>query len=197
MTLTQKLSRYNVILASNSPRRHELLRGLDIRFEVRTTAGLDESYPDDLQNEQIPVYIAEKKAGFFEKNLDKNDILITADTVVLIDGEAFGKPADKDEACVMLQRLSGRTHKVVTGVCLTTPHHRTTFATTTEVKFGDLTNEEIDYYLDLYRPYDKAGAYGVQEWIGYVAVESINGSFYNVMGLPVHRLYRELDNMCL
>jgi len=193
MTLLEKLSRYNIILASNSPRRYELLRDLDIRFEVRTTAGLDESYPDDLQGEQIPVYIAEKKADFFEKKLDKNDILITADTVVLINGKVFGKPRDKDDARMMLQCLSGQTHKVVTGVCLTTQFNRITFATTTDVKFGDLTNEEIDYYLDLYRPYDKAGAYGVQEWIGYVAVESINGSFYNVMGLPVHRLYRELN----
>ena len=195
MTLLEKLSRYNIILASNSPRRHELLCDLDIRFEVCTTAGIDESYPDNLQGEQIPIYIAEKKADFFEKKLSKNDILITADTVVLINGEVFGKPADKAEARVMLQRLSGQTHKVVTGVCLTTPFHRTTFAATTDVKFGNLTNEEIDYYLDLYRPYDKAGAYGVQEWIGYVAVESINGSFYNVMGLPVHRLYQELNNI--
>ena len=195
MTLLEKLSRYNIILASNSPRRHELLRGLDIRFEVRTTAGLDESYPDYLRGEQIPVYIAEKKADFFEKKLDRNDILITADTVVLIDGEVFGKPIDRDEARMMLQCLSGQTHKVVTGVCLTTQFRRTTFATTTDVKFGSLTDEDIDYYLNLYRPYDKAGAYGVQEWIGFVAVESINGSFYNVMGLPVHRLYRELNNI--
>ena len=191
----ENLSHYNIILASNSPRRHELLRGLDLRFEVRTTAGLDETYPDDLQGEQIPVYIAEKKAGFFEQKLDRNDILITADTVVLIDGKIFGKPADRDEARAMLQSLSGRTHKVVTGVCLTTQFHQTTFATTTDVTFGNLTDREIDYYLDLYRPYDKAGAYGVQEWIGYVAVESINGSFYNVMGLPVHRLYQELISL--
>ncbi|GHT33023.1 Maf-like protein [Bacteroidia bacterium] len=193
--MLQDLGRYNIILASNSPRRHELLRGLDIRFEVRTTGGIDESYPADLQGEQIPLYIAEKKADFFQKSLNRNDILITADTVVLIDGAVFGKPQDKDDARRMLAQLSGRTHRVVTGVCLCTQYSRRIFAATTDVTFAELSDEEIDYYLDLYRPYDKAGAYGVQEWIGYVAVESINGSFYNVMGLPVHRLYRELSGI--
>jgi septum formation protein len=193
--MLQDLGRYNIILASNSPRRHELLRGLDIHFEVRTTGGIDESYPANLQGEQIPLHIAEKKADFFQPSLNRNDILITADTVVLADGAVFGKPADREDARKMLARLSGRTHRVVTGVCLCTQHCRRTFAATTDVTFADLNNEEIDYYLDLYRPYDKAGAYGVQEWIGYVAVESINGSFYNVMGLPVHRLYRELKEI--
>jgi septum formation protein len=189
----EQLAHYNIILASNSPRRQELLRGLDIRFEVKTTAGIDESYPDDLKGEQIPVFIAEKKADAFEKLLDKNDVLITADTIVLIDGTVYGKPTSKDNARMMLQNLSEKTHQVITGVCLSTQYRRVTFAVTTEVKFGYLSDEDIDYYLDLYRPYDKAGSYGVQEWIGYVAVESINGSFYNVMGLPVHRLYQELN----
>ncbi|MDR0873286.1 MAG: Maf-like protein [Prevotellaceae bacterium] len=190
--MLQDLGRYNIILASNSPRRHELLRGLDIRFEVRTTGGIDESYPADLQGEQIPLHIAEKKADFFQPSLNRNDILITADTVVLIDGAVFGKPQDKADARRMLTQLSGRTHRVITGVCLSRQYSRKAFAATTDVTFAELSDEEIDYYLDLYRPYDKAGAYGVQEWIGYVAVESINGSFYNVMGLPVHKLYKEL-----
>lgn len=189
----EQLAHFNIILASNSPRRQELLRGLDIRFEVKTTAGIDESYPNDLKGEQIPVFIAEKKADAFERLLDKNDILITADTIVLIDGTVYGKPTSKDNARMMLQNLSEKRHQVITGVCLSTQYRRVTFAVTTEVKFGYLSDEDIDYYLDLYRPYDKAGSYGVQEWIGYVAVESINGSFYNVMGLPVHRLYQELN----
>jgi len=192
-----QLAYYNIILASNSPRRQELLRGLDVRFEVRTTAGIDESYPDDLMGEQIPLYIAEKKAEAFEKTLNKNDILITADTVVLIDGVVYGKPTSKENARMMLQNLSEKTHQVITGVCLSTQYRRVTFSATTEVRFSYLSDEEIDYYLDLYRPYDKAGSYGVQEWIGYVAVESINGSFYNVMGLPVHRLYEELKLLTL
>jgi septum formation protein len=186
------LANYNIILASNSPRRQELLRGLDIRFEVRIPQNVDESYPDYLKGEEIPMYIAEKKANSFENKIGHNDILITADTIVLIDGIIFGKPESKEDAEKMLRCLSGKTHQVITGVCITTMDKQKLFSVTTDVSFSKLSNEEIDYYLDIYRPYDKAGAYGVQEWIGYVAVEKINGSFYNVMGLPVHRLYREL-----
>ncbi len=188
-----QLLHYNIILASHSPRRQELLRGLDFRFEVKIPADADESYPDHLKGEEIPLYIAEKKADSFDNKLQKNDILITADTIVLVDGKVFGKPTDKEEARTMLQQLSDKTHQVITGVCLSTPFRKKMFAVTTDVTFSYLSDEEIDYYLEIYRPYDKAGSYGVQEWIGYVAVESINGSFYNVMGLPVHRLYKELE----
>ncbi len=196
MVLDQLLH-YNIILASNSPRRQELLRGLDLRFEVRIPVNVDESYPEELKGEEIPLYIAEKKADAFENKLQKNDILITADTIVLIDGKVFGKPANKEEAKIMLQQLSDKTHQVITGVCLSTPFRRKAFAVTTDVTFAYISDEDIDYYLDMYRPYDKAGSYGVQEWIGYIAVESINGSFYNVMGLPVHRLYKELNLLTL
>jgi septum formation protein len=195
--LLENLTRHNIILASNSPRRQELLRGLDLRFEVKTTAGIDESYPAELQGEQIPVYIAEKKADAFENLLNKNDILITADTIVFINGQVYGKPQNKEEARMMLQYRSEKTHQVITGVCLSTIYRKITFASTTDVTFSYLSDEEIEYYLDLYRPYDKAGSYGVQEWIGYVAVEKINGSFYNVMGLPVHRLYKELSLLAM
>ncbi len=191
--MLEKLGYYNIILASNSPRRQELLRGLDIRFEVKIPVDVDESYPTELRGEAIPLYIAEKKANAFNNILKKNDILITADTVVLIDDNIFGKPTSRDEARIMLQYLSGKTHQVITGVCIvTTSGGKQSFAVCTDVTFANLSEEEIDYYLDMYRPYDKAGSYGVQEWIGYVAVESIKGSFYNVMGLPVHRLYKEL-----
>ncbi len=190
--LTNDLGRYNLILASNSPRRQELLRGLDVRFEVRVQNGIDESYPDDLPKEEVPLYIAEKKANFYADKLLKNDILITADTIVLLNDVIYGKPKNREEAIEILKTLSGNTHKVITGVCICTANRRKLFSETTEVRFSDLDNDEIEYYLDLYRPYDKAGSYGVQEWIGYTAVESIKGSFYNVMGLPINRLYREL-----
>ena len=195
MTLLKNLARYNVILASNSPRRIQLLHGLDIRFETKTTAEIDESYPCDLEGEEIPMYIAEKKANAFADKLGKNDILITADTIVVLDDQVFEKPANKEEAQMMLQQLSDKTHQVITGVCITTPFRRKVFAVTTDVTFSYLSSDEIDYYLEMYRPYDKAGSYGVQDWIGYASVKSINGSFYNVMGLPVHRLYKELDLM--
>ena len=191
--LLDTLGRYNVILASNSPRRQELLRRLDLRFETRIAKDIDESYPDDLPKEEVPVYIAEKKANFFADKLLRNDILITADTIVLLDDVIFGKPKNRDEAKMMLQQLSDKTHKVITGVCVCTAQTRKLFSETTEVRFSHLSDEEIDYYLDLYRPYDKAGSYGVQEWIGFAAVEYIKGSFFNVMGLPVNRLYRELE----
>ena len=191
--LIDTLRHYNVILASNSPRRHELLRGLDIRFETRTSNEIDESYPDDLPKEEVPLYIAEKKANHYADSLTRNDILITADTIVLLDNTIYGKPKDRDEAKLILQTLSEKTHKVITGVSICTSRTRRLFAETTEVRFSHLSDEEIDYYLDLYRPYDKAGSYGVQEWIGYAAVEYIKGSFYNVMGLPINRLYRELE----
>ena len=183
-----------VVLGSKSPRRQELLRGLDIPFIVRTK-DTDESYPSDLQAEWVPEYIARlKAAAFYDLNAD--DVLVTADTVVIVDGKIYGKPHSRDEACGMLRVLAGRTHEVVTGVCIRRGDDVRSFSDLTKVHFAELTDREIEYYVDKYRPFDKAGSYGVQEWIGYVAVDWIEGSFYNVMGLPVHKVYEKIcDNI--
>ena len=183
---------YRIILASNSPRRQELLSGLDIDFEVITLPDIEESYPETLRKEEIPVYIAKHKAIAYQKYLDKNTILITADTIVWLNGNVYGKPENEQEAKRMLQILSGQTHEVITGVCLTGLEKQKSFYTLSKVKFAELDEEEIDYYVKKYKPYDKAGAYGVQEWIGYIGVEKIDGSFYNIMGLPVRVLYTYL-----
>ena len=185
---------YKIILASNSPRRKELLKGLDLDFEVRIIPDIDESYPPDLPPEEIPCYIARKKAAAYSVSMQANELIITADTVVVLDGDIIEKPADKSDAIRMLKRLSGRKHQVITAVTLTTMDRQHSFSVTSSVDFALLTAEEINYYLDRYQPYDKAGAYGIQEWIGYVGVSSIEGSFYNVMGLPIQRLYQELKH---
>lgn len=187
------LKKYKIILGSNSPRRKALLAGLDIDFEVKIIPGIDESYPLSLPCDEVPLFIAEKKAEAFIKELNDNELLITADTVVVIDKQTVGKPKDKADAKNILGLLSGREHRVITGVCIVTKEKSNRFSVTSTVSFAELSPEEINYYLDKYHPYDKAGAYGIQEWIGYIAVESITGSFYNVMGLPVQRLYRELQ----
>ena len=184
----------NIILGSQSPRRQELLRGLDLDFEVRTLEGNDEHYPDTLQGADIPLYLAKQKAAALLPTLTTDDLLITADTIVWLDGAVYGKPTDAADAKRMLHALSGRTHDVITGVCVTTTARQESFATTTKVTFATLDSAEIDYYIDKYKPFDKAGAYGIQEWIGYAGITSIEGSFYNVMGLPVHRIYQELKN---
>lgn len=184
----------NIILGSQSPRRQELLRGLDIDFTVRTINGLEEHYPDTLQGAEIPLFLAQQKAEAFLPTLTDNDLLITADTIVWLDGHVYGKPAHADEARQMLRTLSGRTHEVITGVCLTSPNRQEKFSATTQVTFARFDEAEIDYYISKYKPFDKAGSYGVQEWIGYIGVENIAGSFYNVMGLPVQRLYNVLQN---
>lgn len=184
--------RWNVVLGSNSPRRRELLAGLDIDFEVRVVPGIDESYPETLPLEEVPVYIARKKAEAYLPTLPSDELVITADTVVIIGSEILGKPEGREDAIAMLRKLSGRTHEVVTGVCLTTKEKTVAFSASSTVRFAPLDEEEIIYYVDKYHPFDKAGSYGIQEWIGYVAVEAINGSFYNVMGLPVRLLYQEL-----
>lgn len=186
------LNKYHIILASASPRRRQLLSGLGIDFEVRTLAGIDESYPDHLQGEAIAAYISKAKAEAYRATLAPNDLVITADTIVSVDGNVLGKPANEAEAHQMLQLLSGRTHKVVTGVTLMTKSQQQTFTATTSVTFAPLTEAEITHYITHYRPLDKAGAYGIQEWIGMIAVESIQGSYFNVMGLPVQRLYKAL-----
>ena len=193
--MLRNLDKYNIILASNSPRRKELLGGLDLEFQVKVIPGLEESYPESLPARQIPAYLAEQKASAYLDSLDDNDLLITADTIVWNNNQVIGKPADRDEAIAMIRSLSGHEHQVITGVCLTTKSFKKTFSVTSSVRFAELTDEEIIYYVDKYRPFDKAGAYGIQEWIGYVAVENIEGSFYNVMGLPVQRLYKELKEL--
>ena len=192
---TQWIMTYKIVLASNSPRRRELLAGLGLEYEVRTLPGLDESYPDGLQMEEIPRYISRKKAAAYTLRAD--ELLITADTIVYLDGEVLGKPADEADAIRMLRKLSGRTHQVVTGITLTTVQMQHSFSSVSQVTFAALTESEIQYYVTNYHPLDKAGAYGIQEWIGYIGVTSLQGSYFNVMGLPVQRLYTEMKNLNL
>lgn len=188
----ENLHKYHIILASNSPRRKELIRGLGLPFEVRTLQDIDESYPADLRGEDIPLYISRKKAEAYRKGMAEDELIITADTIVYVDDEVLGKPKDKADAIRMFHRMSGREHQVITGVCIVTREKTVQFASTTNVTFAQLTEEEINYYIDQYRPFDKAGAYGIQEWIGYVGITGIQGSFFNVVGLPVQRLYTAL-----
>ena len=192
-TRTMIANKYKIILASNSPRRKELMKGLDVDFEVRVMPGISEEYPADLPVEQISQYIACEKAAAYTLGVD--GLLVTADTVVVLGDEVLGKPADEAEARRMLHALSGQTHRVITGVALTTTQGQRAFHVATEVTFRTLTDSEIDYYVDTYRPLDKAGAYGIQEWIGYIGVTSLRGSFFNVMGLPVQRIYDEIQAM--
>ena len=180
-----------IILASNSPRRRELLAALELDFEVRVQEGIDETYPEGLTMTGIPEHISSRKAAAY--NLSDDELLIAADTIVYLGGEVLGKPTNAKDACRMLRKLSGKTHHVITGVTLRTNSRTHTFSCVTEFTFADLTEQQIKHYVETYSPLDKAGAYGIQEWIGYVGVTRINGSFYNVMGLPVQRLSQELD----
>ena len=193
--LLDLLKQYNVVLASNSPRRRELLADLGIDFEVRTIKGIDESYPHDLPVLEIAEYISRKKAHAYQAQMAQDELIITADTVVILGNEVLGKPTDNDDARRMLRELSGKTHKVVTGVTIVTAEATRSFSAVSDVEFAELSDEDIDYYVDNYHPLDKAGAYGIQEWIGCMGVRNINGSFYNVMGLPLHRLYSELNTL--
>ncbi len=179
-----------IILASNSPRRKELLAGLGFDFEVRVLKGVDESYPETLEACKVPGYIAREKARAY--SIGDDEIVITADTVVIVDDVILGKPHSRDEAHRMLRMLSGRKHSVVTGVCISDSSGQRCLSVKTDVEFKQLDDAEIYYYIDNYHPYDKAGAYGIQEWIGYVGVVSITGSYFNVMGFPVQRIYEEL-----
>lgn len=188
-----RTTNYNIILASNSPRRKELLAGLGMPFEVRVLKDIDESYPTSLQGGDIPYYISRAKAEAYRESLADNELLITADTIVWLNGQVLGKPASNDEARSMLTMLSGNTHQVYTGVTLTTVDKQISFDCCSDVTFAKLTPEEINYYVEHFHPLDKAGAYGIQEWIGYVGVESITGSFFNVMGLPIQRVYKALQ----
>ncbi len=182
---------YQLILGSNSPRRHELLTSLGFKF-LNKPIHADESFPIDLMAEEIPLYLAEKKADAYEEELKDTDILITADTIVWCEGKVFNKPANFVEGKAMLEALSGKMHEVFTGVCLKSGNKQTTFYDVSKVYFKKLKPEEIEYYLMNFSPYDKAGSYGVQDWLGYIGIDKIEGSFYNVMGLPVKELYEEL-----
>nr|WP_306562591.1 Maf-like protein [Bacteroides intestinalis] len=190
--MLDNLKKYKVILASNSPRRKELLAGLGVDYEVRTLPDVDESYPETLQGADIPLYIAKEKADAYVAMMQPGELMITADTIVWLDGKVLGKPQNREDALQMLRTMSGRTHEVFTGVCITTTDWQRSFTAQTEVRFATLSEEEIAYYVDNFQPMDKAGAYGVQEWIGFIGVENISGSYYNIMGLPVQKLYREL-----
>ncbi len=194
MKMLENLKKYHIILASNSPRRRELLAGLDIPFEVRVLPDIAESYPDNLPVSQIAEYIAREKAYAYRAVMADDDLIITADTVVIVDDEVLGKPIDAADARRMLRLLSGRSHQVITGVCLTTRQQQRPFSVQTDVTFKPLTDEEINYYVDVCKPFDKAGAYGIQEWIGYIGVTGLQGSYFNVMGLPVQRIYMELQS---
>lgn len=185
------LKKHKLILASKSPRRQYLLKELGLDFVVHTKE-VDESFPENLNAQEIPLYLCKKKADAFDEELTDNTIVITADTIVWIEGQVLNKPENFDDAVRMLKLLSGKKHEVYTGVCLRSKHKTKTFYALTHVYFKELSLEEIEYYINNFNPYDKAGAYGAQEWIGYIAVEKIEGSYFNVMGLPVRELYEAL-----
>ncbi|GET29712.1 Maf-like protein [Prolixibacter sp. SD074] len=189
--ILNNLGNYRIVLASKSPRRQKLLADLGIDF-VTEIHEVGEVFPEGLPMEEIPQYLARLKAEPFVGNMSDHDLVITSDTIVYVEGEVLGKPADYDEAVEMMYKLSGRRHEVVTGVCLTSKSKQVSFASVTDVFFKSLSRDEIDYYITHYKPYDKAGAYGIQEWIGYIGIERIEGSYFNVMGLPVQHLYEEL-----
>ena len=183
---------YKIILASNSPRRKELLAGIDVQFEVCVIQDIDESYPSDLPTKDIAEYISHKKAAVYQQQMAPDELIITADTIVVLGNEVMGKPHDEADARRMLRELSGRTHQVITGVTLTTIQKQVSFSVETDVTFKQLSDSEIDYYVSHYKPFDKAGAYGIQEWIGHIGVTALQGSYFNVMGLPVQRIYEAL-----
>lgn len=190
--MLDNLKKYRIILASASPRRKELMQGLDVEFEVRRLPDVDESFPAELQGGDIPLYISKKKADAYRAQMSPDELVITADTIVWLDGVALGKPVDADDARRMLRSMSGKTHQVFTGVAVTTKDEQRSFVAQSDVTFAQLTDEEIEYYIAKYEPMDKAGSYGAQEWIGYIGMSNIVGSYFNVMGLPVQRLYEVL-----
>lgn len=192
--MLDNISKYDVVLASKSPRRKELLGMLDVPFEIRVKDGIDESYPPDMPAVEVAEYLSRLKGKAYAEEIKGNEMVITADTIVILDGRIYGKPQDASDAIDMLMQLQGRTHIVASGVCVATKEKIVSFTTTTEVTFAPLSREEAAWYVEKYRPLDKAGAYGIQEWIGCAAVARIDGSFYNVMGLPVHQLYNVLKD---
>lgn len=187
-----KGSTRRVILASGSPRRKELMSGLDIDFVIDTQTDFKEEFNDDIPHKDVPALMSVGKSHGFHRPLEDDEILITSDTMVLLGGRIMGKPHSRDEAVEMLRSLSGNTHEVITAVTIRTNAKELTFTDSTLVTFMNISDDEISWYIDRYKPYDKAGAYGVQEWIGYVGIRKLEGSFYNVMGFPVHRVYEEL-----
>ena len=191
--LLKNLQKYDIILGSKSPRRQQLLSDLGLKFSVQSM-DIPEVFPEDLRMTEVPVYLAELKAEAFRPLLKENQLVITADTIVWLDGSVLNKPAGYNEGFQMLSDLSGKKHQVLTGVCLLSAEKKISFYASTDVWFKELSNEEIYFYLDNYRPYDKAGAYGIQEWIGYIGINRIEGSFFNVMGLPIQSLYEHLKN---
>ena len=193
MLLHEKLRNRRLLLASQSPRRRELVSGCELPYELAPKYECEERYPADLPAEEVPLYLARLKSHAYPAPLAPGDILLTADTVVVLGGRVLGKPHGRDEALQMLRDLAGRRHTVVTGVTLRTAEREHSFEARTDVWFRELREEEIAYYVDTFRPFDKAGSYGIQEWIGYAAIERIEGSFYNVMGLPIQKVYTELD----
>ena len=195
MLLHKQLEKYNLILASASPRRRQLLSECGLTFTLADKFECDETFDTSMPCNQVAEYLSTLKSNAYPKSLEANDILLTADTVVIADNRILGKPADRAEAVAMLTMLSGKSHSVITGVTIRTAERTHSFSVESIVNFRQITTEEIDYYIDTYKPFDKAGAYGIQEWIGYVAIESIEGSFFNVMGLPVQRLYVELSKI--
>lgn len=195
MLLYKQLDKYNLILASASPRRRQLLSECGLTFTLADKFECDETFDTSMPCNQVAEYLSTLKSNAYPRSLETNDILLTADTVVIADNRILGKPADRAEAVAMLTMLSGKSHSVITGVTIRTAERTHSFSVESIVNFREITAEEIDYYIDTYKPFDKAGAYGIQEWIGYVAIESIEGSFFNVMGLPVQRLYVELSKI--
>lgn len=193
MLLHEQLASWRLLLASQSPRRRELMSGCGIPYELAPRYACDENYPATLPAEEVPAYLSQLKSEAYPTPLATGDLLLTADTVVILNGRVLGKPHDRQEAVEMLQALSGNRHTVITGVTLRATDRIHTFSVGSDVWFRALTDEEITYYIDTYRPFDKAGSYGIQEWIGYAAIERIDGSFYNVMGLPIQRVYIELE----
>lgn len=185
------LLKCKITLASGSPRRKQMLEELGIEFTVKTKE-TDESYPSNINPIEVAEYIARKKASAFDFDIKENEIIITADTIVLIDNIILGKPKDREDAYNMLKLLSGKSHKVITGVCLMTKERKHSFSSNTDVYFKKLSDKEINYYIDNYKPFDKAGAYGIQEWIGLIGVERIDGSYFNVVGLPIQKLHSEI-----
>lgn len=192
--LQEKLKNYNVILASGSPRRHQFFKDLNINFEVRLKE-IEEIYPKELKAEEITDFLADLKSKPFDNELTKKDLLITSDTIVWFENEALGKPKNEQEAFNMLQRMSGKTHKVITSISIKTMLFQNIFNDATIVEFKKLSDKEINYYIKNYQPFDKAGAYGIQEWIGKIGINKIEGSYFNVMGLPIHKLYEELSKI--
>lgn len=192
--LPEKLAEYSIILASKSPRRHYLLKKIGLKFTISDLHSVDEIFPKGLNKFEIPVYLSNLKSEAFKPKLKDKEILITADTIVWLNNELIGKPKNRDHALEILKKLRGNMHEVITGVTLKNSNEKRSFYAQSEVYFSMLSDQELEYYVDNFKPFDKAGAYGIQDWIGFIGIEEIRGSYFNVMGLPIQRLYRELEN---